>query len=98
MFHKKIREKSNAVLELVRARPCLACPTNGQRHPTEADHITTRGAGGGDVQNNVWPLCTKHHRMRHEQGLMLMVSCFPACAKWLVDHERMDILDAVTPL
>ena len=97
-FPKAVRIKDEAVLVLVRRQRCLACPTGGQHLQTEPDHITTRGAGGGDTLDNLWPLCVLHHRTRHMKGLRFMVENFPACAKWLVDHDRMDILDACDAL
>lgn len=95
MFPKPRRIENRGVLEAVRREPCLACPVKGQRYPTEADHITTRGAGGPDTLENVWPLCTEHHRMRHDKGLIFMAKNYPSCAKWLALHGRWEILDAV---
>lgn len=37
--------------------------------PAQTDHIKTRGAGGGDKEENLWPLCYKHHILeRHILG------------------------------
>lgn len=45
-------------LSEIRKLPCLAC---GKHGPSEAHHIKTRGAGGGDDWFNVIPLCTGCH-------------------------------------
>lgn len=43
---------------------CRACPPSVRIEP---DHATTRGSGGKD--DACWPLCTFHHRQRHDLGL-----------------------------
>lgn len=52
---KKVRCKDPEFLKAIRELACLACG----RHPkSEAHHIKTKGAGGGDDFWNVIPLCT----------------------------------------
>jgi hypothetical protein len=56
--------------EHVRGLPCLLAgltspPCAG---PTEPDHVTTRGAGGAD-RENLTPLCSYHHGLRHTMGV-----------------------------
>lgn len=41
-----------------RELPCMAC---GKYPPSEAHHIRTRGAGGGDDYFNILPLCNSCH-------------------------------------
>ena len=63
MKQKRYVNKKN--LELIRSLPCSICYTE----PSEADHIRTRGAGGGDNLGNLQPLCRKCHVERHTIGI-----------------------------
>jgi len=54
------------------ADSCLVC---GHRC-FDLDHIKTRGAGGSDHPTNLWPLCRKHHTMRHSMGLVTFARKF----------------------
>lgn len=86
---------------------CIACgggPTpkgidekNYKNFPvrSDADHLTTRGAGGDDSWDNVWPLCRKHHQERHFYGVGWMVLHYEMCGRWLELNGRQDILDRV---
>lgn len=65
MFWKKKRIEDRALLDEVARQPCLIC---GKR-PSDPDHIISRGAGGDDTAENVWPLCRKCHSRRHSIGL-----------------------------
>ena len=53
----------------IRERPCLCRLVAGGfcDGVVEADHVKTRGAGGADRKNLV-PLCSHHHRRKHEMG------------------------------
>jgi hypothetical protein len=64
------------------------------RMPTEAHHVTTRGAGGSDVAENVMPLCPEHHREWH-MGISPMLEKYPSVVYWLELAERTDVLDRV---
>lgn len=77
------------LLKAVRTLPCLAC---GGR-PSDPDHITTRGAGGKDTAENVWPLCRAHHQERHLKGLGHMIERYRRCLAFLVEHKRVDIFE-----
>jgi hypothetical protein len=88
--------KNQKLQKQVRELPCLACLPNEQKYPSEADHITTRGAGGVNEENNVWPLCTLHHRLRHSKGLGYIVNNYSQCKEWLINHDRGDVLSRVS--
>lgn len=92
-----MRKHDPKLLAHVRTLLCLACGslTNPQIYPTEADHVTSRGAGGADTESNVWPLCRSHHRMRHQQGLGYMVDHYQLCRQWLIKASRTDVLDRI---
>lgn len=87
-FPRRAREENPKVLELVRNQRCIICNTYG----VDPDHIVTRGAGGGDTGDNVWPLCRAHHTERHTKGLGTFVSTYQEAQDWLLRHERTDIL------
>lgn len=51
----------------VRAHPCVI--GTGCEGRIEAAHVTSRGAGGQD-ENNLTPMCHRHHAMQHTMGLV----------------------------
>ena len=51
----------------VRAHPCVIGKDCEGR--IEAAHVTSRGAGGQD-ENNLTPMCHRHHAMQHTMGLV----------------------------
>ena len=74
---KATRIRDDAYKAHIRSLPCLLgdrtpCECGGyldvasKRHPIEAAHVRSRGAGGGDEQ--LVPLCSKHHREAHRIG------------------------------
>lgn len=93
----KERVVDENILRAVRLINCLPCFPKEQTTPTEADHVTTRGAGGDDSYENVWPLCTEHHRERHQIGLLTFVRKYPILRRWLEAAKRTDILEKVGP-
>lgn len=66
MFPKLKRKINKELLEHIRSLRCVAC---GSYPPCDADHLITRGAGGDDSLENLWPLCRKCHYARHYMGL-----------------------------
>lgn len=93
MFPKPRRIIDEDLLDDVRSLPCIACEPGEQRSQTDPDHLTTRGAGGGDTDVNCWPLCRDHHRERHAKGLRHMFTKYPSCRYWLELAGRTDILE-----
>jgi hypothetical protein len=87
------RVVDDGLLETVRGLPCLAC----YRQPCgEAHHVTTVKNGGGDVPENVMPLCHRCHIGGwHTQGPGYMVEHFPAVAEWLRLAGRQDVFDRI---
>ncbi len=81
-----------SILKKIRAKPCVAC---GKPGPSDPDHIKTRGSGGDDSEDNLWPLCRMHHVVRHAKGLGYMIEMFPSCKKWLEDHGRIDVFERI---
>lgn len=92
MIPKKKRLEDPHLLAEVRTLPCMACIPGLQRNPTEPHHVTTRGAGGDDVAENVMPLCVRHHAEWHQGGPGKMCKKYPAVRYWLIGAERSDVL------
>lgn len=90
VFQKQKRIIDKKVLKSVSGYRCIAC---GAPPPSDPDHVTTRGAGGGDTRDNVWPLCRGCHVLRHKRGIGYMVRSFVSCRSWLRAFNRQDILD-----
>jgi hypothetical protein len=78
-------------LETVRGLPCLCC----RRSPCDPHHVTTRGAGGDDVAENLMPLCSEHHRLWHQKGPVYLFTTFPAVRFWLEAAGRQDVLEKI---
>ena len=91
MNAKKKRIVNKDLLKFIKDLPCLCC----LHIPSDPDHITTRGAGGNDTADNVWPLCRTHHQQRHYKGLIWMIKNYPALKRWLENENRSDILDKI---
>lgn len=84
-------------LAICRAQRCLVCTELGeaQSYPTEVDHITTRGAGGSDEQDNIWPLCVAHHRERHSSGILTVIRKYQSLRMYLEIMGRDDLLSKI---
>ncbi len=62
-MQKPSRRRSSSERRKVTGKPCLVCGL-----PSDACHIRSRGAGGGDEKWNLVPLCREHHQMQHKAG------------------------------
>ncbi len=91
-FPKPKRVKNPSLIKRIANEPCLIC----SKWPSDPHHITTRGAGGDDVGNNLMPLCHLHHVEWHQVGVSKMVHQYPDIAVWLETHDRYDILARVS--
>lgn len=89
MNHPKVtRAVDKALLEAVKVQRCAAC----SRSPCDPHHVTSRGAGGGDVPNNVMPLCHMHHQEWHKAGPVYMFKAYRGVFLWLFSNKREDVL------
>ena len=86
---KKKRIKNPELLESIREKPCLFCG----KSPSEAHHITTKGAGGGDTENNLMPVCRKHHAELHQIGYAKMGWKYPTIKTFLMKIGRYDVIE-----
>lgn len=59
---------------------CVVCGAPG----VDLHHIKTRGAGGGDEEFNLMPLCHKSHVEVHNIGLLSFSKKYPEVKRWLV--------------
>ena len=89
-LQKEKRTVNRDLLSETRQRPCAAC---GARGPSHAHHLTTRGAGGNDTEDNLMPLCFRHHAEFHTKGASYMVQIYRAVSMWLIDHRRFDVIE-----
>ena len=78
-FPKQVRIRDRKLLAAIRRQPCVVC----SRRPAEASHIKSVGAGGGDTEDNVIPLCRKHHVEWHGAGRETMPKRYPRLAERL---------------
>lgn len=56
-------------VESARARPCIVC---GKK--SDACHIRSKGAGGGEEDWNLLSMCREHHSEQHRLGWSKFVS------------------------
>lgn len=99
-LQKPQRVRDQKYLNYVKTLPCLCFNGLDSKYrcnsgPVDPDHITSRGAGGGDTPDNVWPLCRTHHNLRHARGLPYITERYPKLKKWLLENKRYDILDLI---
>lgn len=90
MFLKKKRIVDRKLIEQVKQMKCLAC---GSLPPVDADHITTRGAGGDDTEDNLMPLCRRCHTLRHKLGIKTFAKKFLSVRRFLILKKRFDVID-----
>jgi hypothetical protein len=93
---KQKRVKNQKLLDFVKKQPCVACGWNGDRfRPIDPHHITTKGAGGGDTENNVIPLCRVCHQYWGApfKGIKWMIEKYPTVRDWLERHKRTDVIE-----
>jgi len=86
-FEKPIRIKNDNLLMQIAAMPCVECGRMAEPH-----HITSRGAGGGDIIENLIPLCRFHHSEWHQIGSCRMVDKYEKIFNYLIKYNRYDIL------
>lgn len=93
-FPKPTRIKDRDLLDRVAQQPCVACgampPIGGSNDP---HHVSTKGAGGGDVPENIMPLCREHHTEWDKIGPVRMIEKYLGVERWLVRFRRFDILE-----
>ncbi|GAF84320.1 unnamed protein product [marine sediment metagenome] len=69
MFPKNKRIEDEEVLESFRRLPCVVCDC---APPSDPCHITSKGAGGGDAEENLISMCREHHQEQHGKGWIWM--------------------------
>lgn len=79
-FPKPQRLKDRSLLNEIKKRPCVCC---GLTTGSDPDHILSKGAGGDDSENNVWPLCRRHHTERHSFGLRRLAAKYTGAMREL---------------
>lgn len=59
----------------IRNQRCVAC---GKCGPSDPAHIKTKGAGAGNEEWEIMPLCREHHVLQHKIGWKTMCEKFPS--------------------
>lgn len=79
------KENFRWILDNIEAAPRISDP----------HHVTTRGAGGDDVETNVMPLCRRHHDEVEApfKGYSYMIPRYPALRDWLILAKRFDVFE-----
>lgn len=81
-LEKPKRKRSRKNIAAVKSLPCIAC---GFRK-TDPAHVKSRGAGGGDEEFNVMPLCRRCHTRQHTDGWYRFALDFISVSWWLYRH------------
>lgn len=81
MIPKPKRFKDKKYLEKVRELPCVVCGLQSEAH-----HLLSRGAGGGDYKWNVVPLSRACHVRIHRIGINAFAEKHPEFKFWLETH------------
>ena len=96
---KTKRIENRTLLDNVKLQSCAACgieafPPDRLNDP---HHVTTVRAGGGDVEDNVMPLCRDHHKQWHApfKGPSSLINEFPKVGEWLFWHGRSDVMQRI---
>lgn len=92
-WNSRVKTKRSVVNDfyLRWVRENLLCVADcGAPYP-DPHHVTTRGAGGGDVPKNIMPLCRKHHNIWGDKGPGYMVENFKGVKLWLERAGRDDV-------
>lgn len=91
---KRIEDKD--LLAEVRKQRCAACSKfPSEKNPSDPNHVTTRGARGGDTKENCMPLCRPCHIQWHALGVSGMCNKYPTVRNWLWRMGRFDILKRI---
>ena len=91
MIEKPKRIIDKELLKKVSKQKC-ACYGPDCQGRIDPEHVTTRGAGGGDTIDNVMPLCRYHHTLKGQKGISYMIENFCDYRDWLNRHGRYDVI------
>ena len=91
MLPKPKRVQNKALLEHFKRKECVVC---GSR-PCDAHHLTTKGAGGGDTENNLIPLCRWHHSKIHSMGIQTFITTYPSVESYIKSIRRYELIDGL---
>lgn len=97
MLEKPKRIEDPKLIKQVKGQKCVCCgicPEGG----VDAHHVTSRGAGGDDTVDNLLPVCRIHHAAIHHYGWSKSIRKYHGVYRWLLEHERHDILSLVDEL
>jgi len=61
----------------------IPCCVTGQT-PVDLHHLYSRGAGGGDEDWNLIPLCREMHQKIHNVGMTTFILLHPEAKSWMM--------------
>lgn len=88
-FPKTKRIENRKLLDKITEQPCCVC---GAMPPSDPHHLSTKGSGGDDTEDNLIPLCRMHHVMIHAEGSK-MLEKHPHVKELLIEMGRRDVID-----
>lgn len=94
-----MRTEDRPLIERVRLQGCILDQSLGVRSEDkccegcDVDHVTTQGSGGGDVAENLMPLCRKHHSEKGQIGYAGMINKYKSYHRWLIMMDRTDVIE-----
>jgi 5-methylcytosine-specific restriction endonuclease McrA len=85
---KPRRIENREILDEIKRQACLGCGAP----ESDPSHVTSVGAGGGDTEENVMPLCRRCHSQWHSQGVYTFSIRHPKVIDWFFKHNRISFL------
>lgn len=86
-LQKKKRVEDRDLLDKFHSMRCIACGTS----PCDPCHIKSRGSGGHDLEENIVPMCRKHHTQHHAIGWFRFCQQHPS-VRWIL-HKKGWVFD-----
>ena len=81
-----LRIVNKKLTKSLQGEPCIICG-----YPGTAHHVTSKGAGGSDIPDNLMQLCDNHHTLAgdsvHRKGLYEFAKMYDQVTQWLIDHN-----------
>ena len=93
LFPKRKRIVNRQIIEEIKSYGCVVSNIECIS-PIDAHHLTTVGAGGDDVAENLIPLCRLHHQLLHNIGTPEMAKRYIKVKAYLIYRNRHELLES----